>query len=76
MTSAPRRNQGELDFAGGNLLPADGNVIGGFDADADLVSLNGDDFDPDVLADDDFFTDFAGKYQHGFALLALNGDLD
>jgi hypothetical protein len=46
------------------FLTQDRDAAGGLDADSDPIALDFEDFDHDVLVDDDLFASLASEYQH------------
>jgi len=53
-----------------NLVAKNGDVLRGFEAQSHLRSADLDDYQPDVISDPDFLSDFSAEYQHASSLLS------
>ena len=61
---AVRRRFSKLHPCPMDFIPVHRNILRGNNSQLDAVSLDANDFDPDVAGNNDFFTKLARKYQH------------
>jgi hypothetical protein len=55
-----------------NFSAADGNILRGFNPEADFVATNFDDSDGDVFANENLFVTLAAENKHGSILAVVN----